>query len=115
MGSGSSETGASARRADGAADSRGPHVREKEGAHMQDERGAGELGLVRLAGLRRGVWAGGKGARVGPTLGFGPVWVSCFLDFTSLFFSKHTQTNLNSNEFEFKLLCTQTKKTYAPA
>ena len=102
MGSGSSETGASARRADGAADSRGPHVREKEGAHMQDERGAGELGLERLAGLRRGVWAGGKGARVGPTLGFGPVWVGLdfLFPFLSLFFFffKPTQTNLNLNE-----------------
>ena len=53
MGSGSSETGASARRADGAADSQGPHIREKGGARTQDERGTGELGLGRLAGLRR--------------------------------------------------------------
>ena len=101
MGSGSSETGASARRADGAANSQGPHVREKGGARTQAEWGTGELGLGRLAGLRRGVWTGGKGARVGPTLGFGPVWVGLdfLFPFLSLFFFfKPTQTNLNSNE-----------------
>ena len=106
MGSGSSETGASARRADGAADSRGPHVREKGGARTQDERGAGELGLGRLARLRRwgelgwGVEFGleGKEHGLGRRWGlgrFGLVWVFYFLSF--LFF-KPTQTNFNSNE-----------------
>ena len=78
-GSGSSETGSSARRADGAADSRGPHVREKGGACTQDERGTGELGLGRLAGLRRrgelgwGVEFGleGKGRGLGRRWGLG--------------------------------------------
>ena len=107
MGSGSSETGASARRADGAADSWGPHVREKGDVRTQDERGAGELGLGRLAGLRRrgelgwGVEFGlegkerGLGRRWGLG-GFGLVWVFYFPGFP--FFFKLTQTHLNSNQ-----------------
>ena len=139
MGSRSSETGASARRVDGAADSRGPHVREKGGARTQDERGAGELGLGRLAGLRRWesarerCWAAGKGERErdGPREGLGRpehgkgreegwagLWVGLVLlgwvgfgwvFFLSLFFFLSTQNYLNSNEFEFKLLYNQTK------
>jgi hypothetical protein len=64
-------------------------------------------GRVRCAGKRAEAGAGrawrGKGELGRPGLGF---WVgfrfSCFLDFPSLFFPKHAQTNLNSNSYALK-------------
>ena len=96
LGRDAGEAWCSARRADGAADSRGPHVREKGGARTQDERGAGELGLGRLARLRRRGALGwdvefgleGKERGLGRRCGlgrFGLVWVFYFFLFSISF------------------------------
>ena len=76
-------------------------------AGLSGGRRSGRIGPRAWAacGVREGVGRRGEGVRAGPK-GLG--WVG-FPVFFLFCFSNH------SNLFEFKLLCTQTKKTYASA